>query len=148
MSLNKETEDDTRSDTTTLKEALSQHILLRDETGYIASATKIIAGSAEKAKVKVGFVEEMGISKIPSFGDGPKRTFEEYAVRISWVGKYDDSVRFLQALERTNPYLTVTGFQAVKKDASHEPAISIITRWPVRAAPERPAYRRLPYSMF
>ena len=61
-----------------------------------------------------------------------ERTFRPYAVRIVTEGGYADVRRFVDALEKGNPYLYVSGISVVAQDQQvTRHSVSLTVEWPM-----------------
>ncbi len=95
--------------------------------------TEKVYSTARGVGVDIQTVMEM-MSASPGWDQLVKseRTFRPYAVRIVTEGSYADVRRFIDALEKGNPYLYVSGISIVSQDQQvTRHSVSLTVEWPM-----------------
>lgn len=60
-----------------------------------------------------------------------KRVFKPYGVRVSTQCSYEEAVRFVGTLERTNPYLTISGIMiGAQLNSPERHQVTLTIEWP------------------
>jgi uncharacterized small protein (DUF1192 family) len=141
---------------------LTNLLAATDETGYILRprlgsyllpATEAIEGLSRGLKVRIQSIEEVGVSALPRKGgpkrptasalvagkttEGPKereRLFNYYEVTARLTGGMEGLRQLVAAIERSGPYLCVTGLDITGvEETPEEHSVVLNVQWPVWA---------------
>jgi hypothetical protein len=115
--------------------------VLRDRLGnFLLGATEILEQCAQEAGVQIASIKENGMSQIPQ---GTARTtpaaFNAYTVTVQLECGTPGLTRFLESLEKANPYLCVSSLAISAQ--SNKPEKHLVTaevQWPAWADPKMP----------
>ena len=114
-----------------LAEAATEY--LPDTLNPLSWATQKIYFKAREVGVEVTSVSETGGSGVlQSQAHGGHRAFGSYSVRVLTECGYDKLVQLMDALETSNPYLTVTGVTVDARPGSplNHP-VNLVVEWPI-----------------
>lgn len=129
------------------KEVLKEIVGASTEAGYILQprlgnyllgATEWIDRIAAESDVKLEPIREAGISQLPAGAAAAgTRALNAYTVRVSLDASLLQTIRFIRALEKSNPYICVSALTIAAKDKPAEQhSVSFEIQWPVWADPE------------
>ena len=124
-----------------VKSANRKGYVLRPRLGnYLLVATEIVERHANAVGVTVASLREVGILKFPQDAkDDEKYPFSSYAMRLGLECGLHDLIRFVEALEASNPYLCLASITITaqdKKPDRHD--VSVEVHWPVWSDSEMP----------
>ncbi len=104
---------------------------------YELGARAYLENQSQSAGVALTTIREIGITQIPKPAKGPALAFKSYNLRVGIQAGMHDALRLVEAIEKNNPYLSVSSLSVVSRPESpgrHE--ITMEIQWPIWEDPQ------------
>ncbi len=116
-----------------------------DSANTLSWVTQKIYAQAREQKMDLESVSPAGSgSSIVTYKDEvPNRKFDVYAVRVATEGSYAEILAFVEGLEKSNKYLTISGLTISSTTTSPEThKCNLDVQWPIWTEPDAAAQIR------